>query len=305
MRGVYRKSGFNFWLRRYFPLIMGCLSQKKVHFFDHRSNDLAEFELLGTVLGLAIYNSVILDIHFPLFVYKKLCGHPVGLEDLTELDPVLVEGLKRILEYNESDFEEVFGLVFEINYEYYGTVRTHNLIPNGNQISVNLENKQQYVDTYVNYLLNSSVESQFEAFKAGFQSLCDGPTIKLFEPEELQLLICGSPILDFYDLERGTNYDNGYDRNHETVINFWSVVHTYSEENKKKLLFFITGSDRTPIGGLSKLQLVISRQSGDSDRLPTSHTCFNHLILPEYPTQEKLSKFLGLAITNSTGFGMR
>eukprot|EP01126_Amoeba_proteus_P011279 TRINITY_DN1452_c0_g3_i1.p1 TRINITY_DN1452_c0_g3~~TRINITY_DN1452_c0_g3_i1.p1 ORF type:complete len:152 (-),score=29.49 TRINITY_DN1452_c0_g3_i1:96-551(-) len=132
-----------------------------------------------------------------------------------------------------------------------------------------------------------------------------GPTIKLFEPEELQLLICGSPILDFYDLERGTNYDNGYDRNHETVINFWSVVHTYSEENKKKLLFFITGSDRTPIGGLSKLQLVISRQSGDSDRLPTSHTCFNHLILPEYPTQEKLSKFLGLAITNSTGFGMR
>eukprot|EP01126_Amoeba_proteus_P011282 TRINITY_DN1452_c0_g3_i6.p1 TRINITY_DN1452_c0_g3~~TRINITY_DN1452_c0_g3_i6.p1 ORF type:complete len:668 (-),score=120.19 TRINITY_DN1452_c0_g3_i6:96-2099(-) len=306
--GGVQKEWFQLLVAEIFSSDYGMFVTKKemqVHFFDHRSNDLAEFELLGTVLGLAIYNSVILDIHFPLFVYKKLCGHPVGLEDLTELDPVLVEGLKRILEYNESDFEEVFGLVFEINYEYYGTVRTHNLIPNGNQISVNLENKQQYVDTYVNYLLNSSVESQFEAFKAGFQSLCDGPTIKLFEPEELQLLICGSPILDFYDLERGTNYDNGYDRNHETVINFWSVVHTYSEENKKKLLFFITGSDRTPIGGLSKLQLVISRQSGDSDRLPTSHTCFNHLILPEYPTQEKLSKFLGLAITNSTGFGMR
>jgi ubiquitin-protein ligase E3 A len=43
-------------------------------------------------------------------------------------------------------------------------------------------------------------------------------------------------------------------------------VHEFSDEEKKKLLFFATGSDRVPIGGLSKLQFVIAKNGGDSDR---------------------------------------
>ena len=36
--------------------------------------------------------------------------------------------------------------------------------------------------------------------------------------------------------------------------------------------------------GLASLQppLVISRNGGGADRLPTAHTCFNHLLLPAY-----------------------
>jgi hypothetical protein len=49
--------------------------------------------------------------------------------------------------------------------------------------------------------------------------------------------------------------------------------------------------------------LVISRNGPDSDRLPTSHTCFNHLLMPEYPDQAKLRKCLILAIENCEGFG--
>lgn len=37
-------------------------------------------------------------------------------------------------------------------------------------------------------------------------------------------------------------------------------------EQKKKLLFFATGSDRSPIGGLGNLQFVIVRHGEDSDR---------------------------------------
>ena len=33
-----------------------------------------KYELIGTILGLAIFNGVILDIKFPLSVYKKLLG---------------------------------------------------------------------------------------------------------------------------------------------------------------------------------------------------------------------------------------
>lgn len=58
------------------------------YFFDHRSQDINEFYLLGTVLGLAIYNGIILDLHFPQVVYKKLCDRPLELSDLSELDSV-------------------------------------------------------------------------------------------------------------------------------------------------------------------------------------------------------------------------
>ena len=52
---------------------------------------------------------------------------------------------------------------------------------------------------------------------------------------------------------------------------------------------FTTGTDRIPIRGLSSLTFIISRNGPDSNRLPTAHTCFNHLLLPEYKTKNKLN----------------
>ena len=59
-----------------------------------------------------------------------------------------------------------------------------------------------------------------------------------------------------------------------------------------------------PVGGLSKLKLVIARHGPDSDRLPTAHTCFNVLLLPDYKNMDKLKERLLLAITHAKGFGM-
>ncbi|CAN0432683.1 unnamed protein product, partial [Discosporangium mesarthrocarpum] len=85
----------------------------------------------------------------------------------------------------------------------------------------------------------------------------------------------------------------------------YKVVHGYREESKRKLLKFVTGSDRVPIQGLNGLFLVISKNGDDSDRLPTAHTCFNHLLLPSYCSKEKLEDRLSLAIEQSEGFGLR
>lgn len=43
---------------------------------------------------------------------------------------------------------------------------------------------------------------------------------------------------------------------------------------------FTTGSDRAPVGGLGRLPLLIQRSGPDTEHLPTSHTCFNALLLP-------------------------
>ena len=91
----------------------------------------------------------------------------------------------------------------------------------------------------------------------------------------------------------------------EVIKNFWVVVHSFEEVEKKKLLKFVTGSDRAPINGLSKMTFIVSRNGPDSDRLPTSHTCFNHLLLPAYEGVEKMREKLTIAIGHTEGFGLR
>ena len=76
-------------------------------------------------------------------------------------------------------------------------------------------------------------------------------------------------------------------------------------DEKKKFLFFTTGADRAPMAGLGSLVLTVQRSGPDTDRLPTAHTCFNTLLLPEYGDQEKLRVKLLLAIQNAQGFGLQ
>ena len=47
-----------------------------------------QFMLIGLLLGLAIYNNVILDVHFPMVVYRKLVGCSTVFQDLHSSHPV-------------------------------------------------------------------------------------------------------------------------------------------------------------------------------------------------------------------------
>ncbi|CAG9769498.1 unnamed protein product [Ceutorhynchus assimilis] len=266
----------------------------------------AQFTLIGIVLGLAIYNNIILAVNFPMVLYRKLMGKKGSFEDLVDWNPVLYNSLKQMLEYSQPDLEETFMQTFRISYQdVFGSIINYDLKDKGDKIAVTQENKYEFVDLYADFLLNKAVEKQFKAFYKGFQMVVDeSPLEQLFRPEEIELLICGSKNFDFDELENSTEYDGGYTHNSQVVKDFWLVVHAFSIEDKRKLLQFTTGSDRVPIGGLSRLKLVIAKNGPDSDRLPTAHTCFNVLLLPEYSSKEKLKDRLVKAINYSKGFGM-
>ena len=79
---------------------------------------------------------------------------------------------------------------------------------------------------------------------------------------------------------------------------------TFNEEEKKKFLSFVTGCDRAPIDGLGSLTITISNGGSDKEQLPSAHTCFNNLILPNYKNKEKLKQKILNAINYSEGFGL-
>jgi ubiquitin-protein ligase E3 A len=266
----------------------------------------AQFMIVGIVLCLAIYNNIILDVNFPMVVYRKLMGKKGTFYDLEDWNHTLFTGLKGMLEYKADDMEETFVQTFRIWYQdVFGTTFFHELKEGGDKICVCQDNKKEFVDLYADFLLNTSVEKQFRAFRRGFQMVTDeSPLHLLFRPEEIEQLVCGSKNFDFNELEEATRYGDGYTLDRPIIRNFWDIVHKMSLESKRKLLQFVTGSDRVPVGGLSKLTFIITRNGPDSDRLPTSHTCFNILLLPEYESKEKLYDRLMKAINYSKGFGM-
>lgn len=261
------------------------------------------YELIGVLFGLALYNSVLLDVRFPLAVYRKILGLPLGLEDI--MDEQLRRGLMQLLDYEGDDVEDIFCLTFEITWIQMGKERRLELIPDGANIAVTKENREKYVLLYVRWVLVDSIDPQWDSFQTGVMRVMEDSSLDLFLPEELELLVVGIPELDFEAMKASTKYEGGYDADSNVVKNFWKFVKEATPEEKVKLLKFATASTKAPIGGLGKMEFLIQRAGPDSPNLPTSHTCFNTLLLPDYGDDyEKLKSLLGRAILECEGFGL-
>ena len=68
-----------------FSLVEQVFTFFPLHFWTFEDSDL--FHLIGVICGLAIYNFTIVDLHFPLALYKKLLKKKPSLDDLKELVP--------------------------------------------------------------------------------------------------------------------------------------------------------------------------------------------------------------------------
>ena len=67
---------------------------------------------------------------------------------------------------------------------------------------------------------------------------------------------------------------------------------------------FTTGSDRSPLRGLSQLNFTITATGQDDERIPSAHTCFNDLILPKYTSKDVMRNKLLQALEHNEGFGL-
>ncbi|CAL4099631.1 unnamed protein product, partial [Meganyctiphanes norvegica] len=263
----------------------------------------ATYALIGIVCGLAIYNFTIIHLPFPLALYKKLLGVPTSIDDLSDLDPLLAKNLYKLLEYDGEDVEDVFCLNFSVTQDFFGETKSIPLKEGGDEIPVTSANKQEYVDLLVNYKLNKSVDSQYQAFHSGFYKVCGDSVLKLFHPLELMALVVGNENYDWNELEKNTEYKGEFAADHTTIKIFWEVFHELSLEQKKEFLKFLTGTDRIPIMGMKALKMIIQSTS-DTNYLPVAHTCVTQLDLPTFNTKSKLKYKLVQAIQQSEGFGL-
>jgi len=288
----------------------------RVLWFDTASPcESTDFWLAGVVLGLVVYNNMPgLDVNFPSVVFKKIKDEQLSLEDLREVHPETYLSLRSLLEWAPDStleeeeasavFESTFCLDFVVAYEVEGTTQTRELCPDGSNCAVTLSNRGEFVRLYCDWLLTGSVEKQFDPFRKGVRRVCDSPLFNALDSAELKMIVCGEQDLDFAQLRRNAQYD-GYSEDLPYIEAFWQILLKFDKVQKKRFLSFVTGSDLAPVGGLQELQLVIQRHGGEpTERLPTAHTCFSMLLLPEYEVEEKMERLLLTALHNAEGFGL-
>ena len=304
-----------------------------------------QYHLVGVLLGLAIYNSTILDVALPPFAFRKLLAAAPSssnnanisvitgtkgqmtytIADLAEFRPSLAAGLQQLLDF-DGDVQETYCRDFVAPVERYGTITNVPLIPNGEGTAVTNENRQEFVDAYIRYLLDTSVTRQFEPFKRGFFTVCAGNALSLFRAEEIELLVRGSDEqLDVDSLRAVAVYENWrhFQPPHSTVPDpaesvpviqwFWELFASASPDKQRKLLTFITGSDRIPAVGATSLVLrIVAGGDGwggggeeERQRFPVARTCFNMLVLWRYDYREALEERLWRAVEESEGFGLK
>ena len=296
------------------------------YFNPHSFETSDQFFLVGVVLGLAIYNSTILDVALPPFAFRKLLAsapHHAGpnttvprpslghtLDDLAEWKPSLAKGLRQLLEY-EGDVEKTFCRDFVVDVDRYGQIIHLPLCSNGEGRPVTNNNRKEFVDLYVRYMLDTAVARQYEPFKRGFFTVCGGNALSLFRPEEIELLVRGSDEpLDISSLRAVAVYDNWAtppttSLEAPTVTWFWETFQRANSKLQRKLLTFITGSDRIPAMGATSLVIKIVCLGDDFYRFPSARTCFNMLGLYRYRSRQELELKLWRAVSDSEGFGLK
>uniref|UniRef100_A0A8C1HR11 E3 ubiquitin-protein ligase n=1 Tax=Cyprinus carpio carpio TaxID=630221 RepID=A0A8C1HR11_CYPCA len=264
---------------------------------------LTYFRFIGRFIAMALYHGKFIDTGFTLPFYKRMLNKKPTLKDLESIDPEFYNSII------ENDLEECgVELYFAQDMEILGKVTTHQLKNDGENELVTQDNKEEYISLLTDWRFTRGVEEQTKAFLDGFNEVVPLEWLRYFDEKELELMLCGMQEIDLNDWQKSTIYRH-YTKNSKQIHWFWQVVKEMDNEKRIRLLQFVTGTCRLPVGGFAELigsngpQKFCIDKVGKETWLPRSHTCFNRLDLPPYKNLEQLREKLLFAIEETEGFG--
>uniref|UniRef100_A0A8C7JPE3 E3 ubiquitin-protein ligase n=1 Tax=Oncorhynchus kisutch TaxID=8019 RepID=A0A8C7JPE3_ONCKI len=268
---------------------------------------LTYFRFIGRFIAMALYHGKFIDTGFTLPFYKRMLNKKPTLKDLESIDPEFYNSIMWC-DGNNSLEEGGVELYFAQDMEILGKVSTHQLKDDGEDELVTTENKEEYISLLTDWRFTRGVEEQTKAFLDGFNEVVPLEWLRYFDEKELELMLCGMQEIDLSDWQKNTIYRH-YTKNSKQIHWFWQVVKEMDNEKRIRLLQFVTGTCRLPVGGFAELigsngpQKFCIDKVGKETWLPRSHTCFNRLDLPPYKSLEQLREKLLFAIEETEGFG--
>ncbi|KAK6740124.1 hypothetical protein RB195_008539 [Necator americanus] len=264
-------------------------------------------ELAGRVLGLALLHRCLIDTFFTRTFYKMLLEQPITLLDLQDVDP---EFYRSMMWIRENPVDPSLGMTFVITEEEKGQVVEKELLPNGAELDVADQNKEEFISLMVKWRVERGIQRQSRALLRGLHQIIDRDFLRVFTVDQVELVLSGSREIDLEDWRKNTEYRGGYFDEHVVIEWFWDRVSQMSNADRLKLLQFVTGTSSIPFEGFAMLRgsngpkRFTIEKWGEESALPRAHTCFNRLDLPSYPTRHILKAKLHTAITEGINYAI-
>jgi len=264
------------------------------------------FKFIGRFIAMALYHGRFIYSGFTMPFYKRMLNKKLIMKDIESIDPEFYNSLVWIKDNNIDECG--LELYFSVDFEILGQVIHHELKEGGDKIRVADENKEEYMRLMTEWRMTRGIEEQTKAFLEGFNEVVPLEWLKYFDERELELMLCGMQEIDVEDWQRNSIYRH-YTRNSKQVAWFWQFVRSMDSEKRARLLQFVTGTCRVPVGGFAELmgsngpQRFCIEKVGKDTWLPRSHTCFNRLDLPPYKSYDQMVEKLNYAIEETEGFG--
>ncbi|XP_037729727.1 E3 ubiquitin-protein ligase TRIP12 isoform X8 [Drosophila subpulchrella] len=309
-----------------FPLPLGKSSK-----LPQMTKAKAKFKFLGKFMAKAVMDSRMLDLPFSLPFYRWLVSeeHSIGLADLMRVAPevqntlVRLQDLVRQREYILSDPNidamektekiELLDLdgcpISDLGLDFVLPGHANiELCRGGRDTPVTVHNLHQYISLVTYWFLIEGVQKQFEALREGFDSVFPIQRLRMFYPEELECVFCGSASEQQQSrwetkmLQDSCRTDHGFHQESQAIQYLYEILASYNRDEQRAFLQFVTGSPRLPTGGFKALTppLTIVRKTLDgnqnpNDYLPSVMTCVNYLKLPDYSSREVMRQKLKVA----------
>ncbi|CAF1148346.1 unnamed protein product [Rotaria sp. Silwood1] len=189
-----------------------------------------QYRFIGQLFGMAIGKRHYLNIKFSRLLWKKILNESITIEDIQDIDlqsfTIINETEKNFeqtkLTNNDNNINSLFGSIMsELRFDVVSSSgETYELIPNGSNISITIEN--------------------FKYYCSCLYSIIPYHYLNLFTPKELEEAVCGKDQIDIEILKRNTLYGGDYNDNALPIERFWTVLNEmFNNEQKKLLLIFV------------------------------------------------------------------
>ncbi|KAM0841892.1 hypothetical protein ACQ4PT_058719 [Festuca glaucescens] len=187
------------------------------------SDVVQKFKLLGHIVARAILDGRILDISLSRAFYKIMLGQELHIYDIPSFDPELG---KTVVQFQALIEDLCLDFTLPGNPEY-------ELVPGGSDKMVTLDSLEEYVYLIVDATLKSGIATQIEAFKSAINEVFALKTLRMFNEEEMERILCG---------ERDA-----------WAVTFLEILREFGREEQRAFIQFSTGAPTLPLGGLASL----------------------------------------------------
>eukprot|EP00471_Norrisiella_sphaerica_P000773 CAMPEP_0184486476 /NCGR_PEP_ID=MMETSP0113_2-20130426/7955_1 /TAXON_ID=91329 /ORGANISM="Norrisiella sphaerica, Strain BC52" /LENGTH=4298 /DNA_ID=CAMNT_0026868373 /DNA_START=23 /DNA_END=12919 /DNA_ORIENTATION=- len=279
---------------------------------SRRAIYLKMYEFVGKLMGLAMRSGNLLELDFPSIVWKPLVLMKPNMQDLKSVDLICFKIIERLTAFDKMSAQVAAQQFDKFQLDFTCVLSNQKLVKlvnNGQQKKVTWNNRKLYLKLLLRERLNE-FRTQCAAIRRGLASVVPASVFTLFTHQELEIAVCGSPMINVDLLQMNTAYTyptKGSDRH---VRLFWKMMREkFTQADRIKFLRFVWGRSRHPRDneswGAEKFHIAPHSPSQNSklspdEYHPSAHTCFFTLELPEYSSLEIMYSKVLYAITHCT-----